>query len=199
MNATSHLAIFNQTSSASATNAWYNSTTSIYSGSVTTLVDGASRSGDFTQIRTPSPIVLSNFTIQTLSGIQSSCPNTFVFAASTNGTTWTQIASASNLTWTSNETKTFTTLPVLASYFRLIVSVVGNSGTSFRTEQRIVELRMFENVNLRDGETSVSNEIITLDKTIFKRPFTLSLTSPTGVNLSAMSNWSCELAVSASE
>jgi hypothetical protein len=98
VNATARRVIFDKTSTASATNAWYNGTTGIYSGSVTTLLDGVSRSGDFTQIRTPSPIVLSNFTIQTFSGIQSSCPNTFVFAASTNGNTRTQIASASNLT-----------------------------------------------------------------------------------------------------
>jgi hypothetical protein len=47
----------------------------------------------------------------------------------------------------------------------------------------------------RVGQSNLNSEIITLDKTIFKRPFALQLTSPTNLDLSGMSNWSAQIQV----
>lgn len=47
----------------------------------------------------------------------------------------------------------------------------------------------------RIGQSNLNAEIITTDRTLFHRPITLRLSSPTGMDLSTMCNWSAELTI----
>lgn len=47
----------------------------------------------------------------------------------------------------------------------------------------------------RLGQCNLNCEVITTDKTMFNRPITLQLSSPTGTALSNIGNWSCQIAV----
>jgi len=48
---------------------------------------------------------------------------------------------------------------------------------------------------VRTGQSNLNAEIITTDRTLFHRPITLMLSSPTGMDLSTMCNWSAELTI----
>jgi hypothetical protein len=48
----------------------------------------------------------------------------------------------------------------------------------------------------RLGQSNLNSEVITTDKTMFSRPITLQLTSPTGTDLSGIGDWSAQISVS---
>jgi hypothetical protein len=45
------------------------------------------------------------------------------------------------------------------------------------------------------GQSNMNAEVVSTDRRLFDRPITLHLTSPTGLNLSSLSNWSAELSI----
>jgi hypothetical protein len=122
----------------------------------------------------------------------SSASRDFIVAGSTNGTTWDLLASFSNTSWSSinqvisfdvNSSKTY-------SCFRIATNIVGNVGSTNHYNLVIQEGVLLGIIPPppRVGQSNLTNEIMTLDKHIFKRPFTFKITSPTGVVLSGLSN-----------
>lgn len=195
----------------------YNFSNGIYAGATsffTTNVDGSNVSGEWLNIQLPTPIVLQEYRIQGNPVIGQGdlrSPNTFTLAGSMDGTNFNRIDTKSNIDWWgSNNTywNTFATPLNTASYsnYRLIVHRVGNSNTtSFRNGVQVNEMILVGLSNpqtgtsmtppLRIGQCNMNAEVISTDRNMFDRPITLQLTSPTGLNLSSFSNWSCELNV----
>lgn len=191
----------------------YNPNTGAYVGSNTTLVDGSNVSGEWLDLETPQGLVVNQYVLRGWPQFGQGdvrSPNTFTLAGSTDGSNYTRIDTRSNITTidTNNWMNTFT-LPNnrgMFNHHRIITHITGNSNTNnFRSGCLIAEMIYtgFNNPQtgtsitppLRIGQCNMNAEVISTDRRMFDRPITLQLTSPTGLNLSSFSNWSCELNV----
>jgi hypothetical protein len=89
------------------------------------------------------------------------------------------------------------------SYYRLIPLIVGSTRygqtANYHSLVYIAELRFFgyekQPTIHRAGQVDLNSEVITCDKTLFKRPIRIQLTSPTRTNLTTMGPWSAELEI----
>jgi hypothetical protein len=111
----------------------YNTSTGVYTGSVTTTVSGTSYSGEWIQLQLPNAIQLVSFNIyprQDQSLYATRSPRKFVVAGSTDGSTWYALHIASGINnWTAAE-QTFTCNQGNTnsySYIRMIIQEAGNS------------------------------------------------------------------------
>jgi hypothetical protein len=109
----------------------YNGETGVYIGVNTTSVVGLGNVlGDWLQIEYPSVINVSSYTIDS-SGTMARVPSTFYLLYSNDGTTWIVADTRSLIQWVSfGASQTFTlSTSVISKYFRLSVSLAGNTGT----------------------------------------------------------------------
>jgi hypothetical protein len=76
-----------------------------------------------------------------------------------------------------------------------ISSVYIGNGTYTTTSSSNIVISNTSNITsfTRIGQCNMNAEVISTDRRMFDRPITLQLTSPTGLNLSTFSNWSCEI------
>ena len=86
--------------------------------------------GDWLQIEYPSVINVSSYTIDS-SGTMARVPSTFYLLYSNDGATWIAADTRSLIQWVSfGASQTFTlSTSVISKYFRLSVSLAGNTGT----------------------------------------------------------------------
>ncbi len=109
--------------------------------SLTTVVSGSPINGEWLQINLPRSIRLSSFSLTGRTDgnfYLSRSPRQFVIAASNDGTTWTNVYSASNVVW-NNATQKFiiTNISPAYRYYRLITQVVGNVDQTSRNSVQI--------------------------------------------------------------
>ena len=177
----------------------YSSNLGSYTGTASnnTVMSGQTFYGEYVTIQLPSPIVLSSYKIT--SGLEYNIRmiNSGVVAGSTDGTTWNLLDTPSNVTWaTSNEMKTFNVTSNVTpySYYRLLATKVGNNDqTNYRNGLTVIEWRL---LGYQPQAPNVLQSIsCCVDTSIFKRPVTLKLTSPTGVDLQNISDYTASLIV----
>lgn len=129
------------------TNNNYNTNTGIYQGINNTTMSGTTYNGEYITIQLPSNIILTSYDYTTNFEYDVRAGNTWVVGGSTNGTDWTLLDSRFNVSWNAQgETKTFTVLnnSTAFSYYRMLVSVVGNpSATNYRSDFGIAEWKLF--------------------------------------------------------
>ena len=122
----------------------YSSTTRNYTGSFSTTYDGSSTvSGEWIQLQFPSSTSIAEIEIAPRSGSNNylnRCASDGIILGSTNGSTWTSIATFSGKTYT---TGNYTSITFAASssytYFRVVITKL--SGSSGETVINISELR----------------------------------------------------------
>jgi hypothetical protein len=108
---------------------YYNITTGVYTGSVSTTVSGVTQSGEWVQIQIPNPIVLYSFSLNFWWSDSIYVARSFLIAASNDNSTWTNIYDNTNVNnWVYGTAQTFvvTGSPNAYRYFRLIVRRAGN-------------------------------------------------------------------------
>jgi hypothetical protein len=71
---------------------------------------------------------------------------------------------------------------------------VGNGAYTATSSPNIVSTTD-RTVLTRLGQSNLNAEVVSTDRRLFDRPITLHLTSPTGLNLSSLCNWSAELSI----
>ena len=108
----------------------YNGASGIYTGSNTTLITGlGSTLGDWLQIQLPSVINVASYTLDGANGTTQRNPSTFYFLYSLDNINWIIANTQTAYQWVSPYLATFTlATPVLAKYFRISVSLTGNTG-----------------------------------------------------------------------
>jgi hypothetical protein len=88
----------------------------------------------------------------------------------------------------SNMTATTTTFSNLLTLANGTYNTVSSSNiTTTNTSNTIPPTRL--------GQSNLNAEIVSTDRRVFDRPITLHLTSPSGLNLSTLCNWSAELSI----
>ena len=186
-----------------------------YYQSAFTTMSGSNYYGLPFTLTTPSNIIPTYYTIQTHGDNCKSVTQWVMGGSSNAGSTWALLDyyPQSNVGAWSLITRPLYTSNAYNVY-RIVALTVGRTtcGTSFRDIPTIPEWRMYGTpvqpqvlytnsnnpnsiVTDRIGQVNLNNEIITTDKTLFDRPITLQLTSPTGLDLSTMSNWSAQISV----
>ena len=102
---------------------YYNGSTGVYTGSVSTTVSGVSQSGEWVQIQIPNPIVLYSFSLNFWWPNGAYWAKSFLIAGSNDNSTWTNIYNNTNATFVYSTAQTFvvTGSPNAYRYFRLIV------------------------------------------------------------------------------
>ena len=85
--------------------------------------------GDFVQIELPHKIYLKSINITSRASLPDRAPHTgFIFGSNNGGTTWSQVASWSGLTWTAGESKPIQiNSSVLYSTYRLVANKLANT------------------------------------------------------------------------
>ena len=141
----------------------YSGLTGGYTGYIETpLLPYGTLYGDWLQIQFPSPINITGYTIASSVSL-SQVPSTFTLLSSTDGVNWTsQGGSQVAVQWVLGVSKTYTITPITSKYFRLSVGLVGNNGTSSRTNFVINELTLNQNTT-----TNVIVPTLITNKTTF--------------------------------
>jgi hypothetical protein len=177
----------------------YSSNLGSYTGTASnnTVMSGQTFYGEYATIQLPIPIVLSSYKIT--SGLEYNIRmiNSGAVAGSTDGITWKLLDTPSNVTWaTSNEIKTFNVTSNVTpySYYRLLATKVGNNDqNNYRNGFTVIEWRL---LGYQTQAPNVLQSISScVDNSLFKRPVTLKLTSPTGVDLQNISDYTAHLIV----
>ena len=108
----------------------YNGASGVYVGVNTTLITGlGSTLGDWLQIQLPSVINVASYTLDGTNGNTQRNPSTFYFLYSLDNINWIIADTRTAYQWISPYSATFTlATPVTAKYFRISVSLVGNTG-----------------------------------------------------------------------
>jgi hypothetical protein len=144
----------------------YNQSTGIYIGLASTTVSGTAYLGEYIQLQLSSAITLNSYSLTCRPlYLSSQCPNTWIIAGSTDGSTWTLIDSKTMGTstalsfWTSLNKKYFRLdRPASYTYYRMICTVVGEFGIISSDRQYFVlaEFELFnqDSVSIL-GETSI--------------------------------------------
>lgn len=175
-----------------------------YYGNVFTTMSGSNYYGSHWTLTMPNPIVPTSYNIKPHGDICKALTQWVLGGSSNNGSNWQLLDyyPQSNNVAFKTVSRPITTSQAFNMY-RIVALTIGNTtcSTSFRDIPSVGEWRIYGFTNFaspisdRTGQVNLNSEIITCDKTLFKRPITLQLTSPTGTDLSTMCNWSCELAV----
>jgi len=108
----------------------YNSSTGIYTGSVTTVdMNGAAYAGEWVQVQLPVSLTLSSYVVQMRgdAGNATGEPKTWWILGSRDGTSWFLVDQRSNITWNgASSTNTLTANASTAfSFFRCVTNVIG--------------------------------------------------------------------------
>ena len=171
-------------------------------GTEVTVASGSNFNGEWFQIEAPRPFVLTNYSLRSRHDGSGRNPRDFIVVGSMNGTTWTKLAewydqslllSAFNTVFPFN-----IPTPAEFKFYRFIVpQIQGPLGTqSGSAWLSINSMRLFGyklTPPSRVGQVNLNNEIVTCDNSLFKRETRVTLTSPTGLDLSTMCNWSMSL------
>lgn len=120
------------------TTTWWETTavlydsTGAYTGPQTITIDGVVTSCEWLNIKFPTGIVLSSYSMYARSGWTNRMPRNFVVAGSNNGTTWTAVDTRTNQTaWSGQTPITFTVnSSTVYSYFALCVTAVSATGSA---------------------------------------------------------------------
>jgi hypothetical protein len=140
----------------------YSGLTGGYTGYIETpLLPYGTLYGDWLQIQFPSPINITGYTINSSVSL-AQVPSTFTLLSSTDGVNWTPQESQVAVQWVFGVSKTYTITPITSKYFRLSVGLVGNTGTSSRTNFVINELTLNQNTT-----TNVIVPTLITNKTTF--------------------------------
>lgn len=140
----------------------YNSTTGVAS-SPSTIIDSVTYSGSWLQIDMGRRITFASFTILPRSGFETTrAPNLFYMCGSNDNSTWSSIytSTLNSITWSSS-TQTFTISTAHSyRYYRIVASVVGNSGVSSgRSGFNIAQLTFTRKANvILNGCTSIGSD-----------------------------------------
>ena len=149
------------TATAYSSYANYSSLTGTYSGYIQTpLLPFGTLNGDWLQIEYPSAISVVGYTLTSNTSL-SQVPSTFTILTSTDNVNWTAQDSEVGIQWVLGTPKTFTfASPVTSKYFRLSVYLVGNTGTSTRTNFVVNELSLTQNTSTNSVTvpTMISNK-----------------------------------------
>lgn len=131
----------------SSTGSYYNGTTSTtYNGSLTV-------NGDWVQVQTPVGIITNKIDILPFSTSNEQCPRTGKLLGSNDGSTWTEIHSFTNQTYTQGQYTTISFTNTTAySYFRLVCEDMEYVNSS---------------TNPRTGATIYYSSVITIDEIRF--------------------------------
>ena len=111
-------------------NLGYNSTTGAYNAAnVTVATTGTAYFGEWLQLQQPVSTVLSTYSILDRGDVTYESPNTFYVLGSRDGTNWTLVDSQSGITWSANQTRSFTVSTTQAfNYYRLVTNIINVSG-----------------------------------------------------------------------
>jgi hypothetical protein len=124
----------------------YNLTTGVYSGTTTMTAGNVGYAGEWLQLQTPNRIFVDSISIlprQDLSFLVQRSPNTFYLFGSNDDRNWELIRGFSNVANWARNRKFFTVSSTLSyRYFRLLTTVVGQSGTN-RSSVNIAELKLY--------------------------------------------------------
>src|SRR4029079_16876281 len=135
--------VSNSTNRYASGNPTYDSVSSLYINSITTIVDGITYYGEWLQIQMPAAIVLTNYTIYGVPNTNSLHVRDLILCASNDGSTWTFVDQKSQLVWPYAD-PTFrnfsVTRPLIKpyTYYRFICRAI-TSGTYWD----VVELQLF--------------------------------------------------------
>jgi hypothetical protein len=136
----------------------YSGLTGTYSGYIQTpLLPFGTLNGDWLQIEYPSPITVVGYTINSSVSL-SQVPSTFTLLTSTDNVNWTAQDSEVAVQWVLGTPKSYTFPSITSKYFRLSVYLVGNTGTSSRTNFVINELTLTQNSASITVPTLISNK-----------------------------------------
>jgi hypothetical protein len=184
-------------------NASNNSNKGMYNQSTFTTMSGSNYYGSPFNIQLPERVIPTSYTHQ-VAGDTGKMLTSWALGGSSNNSTWELLdyVPASNFGAWSIINRSVNTSNAY-NYYRIVALIVGHTtiSTEFRDIPQVAEFRVYGNPNPqivrrnRVGQVNLNNEIITTDKSLFDRPITLQLTSPTGLDLSTMCNWSCQLSV----
>jgi hypothetical protein len=133
----------------------------MYIGSNTTLITGlGSTLGDWLQIQLPSVINVASYTLDGTNGTTSRNPSTFYFLYSLDNINWIIADTQTAFQWASPYAYTFPlATPVTAKYFRISVSLVGNTGVVVNRNCIIVnELTLNQPLSTVQVPTLLSNK-----------------------------------------
>lgn len=126
----------------------YNTTSGAYTGSVSTTVSGTSYAGEWVQIQLPYAIRATQYSVTCRPGYETTqSPNTWVFAGSNDGSTWTLLDAQNNVSnWSSStQTQTYSMKSTSSSfsYYRMICTVTGNVANAIRRIFIVCELQIY--------------------------------------------------------
>jgi hypothetical protein len=96
----------------------------IYIGGYTTVVSSQSISGEWLQMKLPSPIILQSFVIQTRGGFYNRNPKVFIVAGSNDGSTWSNITTVSLTVNPNTSSSNSVSNTISYSYYRLIIQEI---------------------------------------------------------------------------
>jgi hypothetical protein len=102
---------------------YYTNANNSYTGPSFTSASGSNYYGEWIQLEIPQSVVLKQYSI-TAPGISyARAPNIFTLLGSSDNTTWNLIDTQTGVSWTANQTKTFTlsTPPLAYKYFRVVL------------------------------------------------------------------------------
>jgi len=141
------LYLYDKATVSGGSNSWYatgygGGTPGNYTGGLySTTVSGTSYAGQWHGLRTPTPVIISSYQIQSTGDVVTRNPYTWVIAGSNDGTNWWLIDSRTGFTWTANQYRTFSVTSGVPAYqyFRIIVTQIQGSDNSVQ----IGELRYY--------------------------------------------------------
>ena len=173
-----------------------------YYGTTFTTMSGSNYYGSIFPVTLPNLIVPTSYYVKASSDICKSITQWVLGGSSNAGASWTLLdfAPQSNIVSFQTRTKTLNTDKAYNMY-RIVAMTTGNTtcGVNVRDIPNVGEWRMYGLPSFptaqpeRMGQTNLSSEIVNVDTTLFKRHFSIELTSPSGVDLSTMGNWSAHI------
>ncbi len=127
--------------------------------------------GEYIQMSSiTSSFSLYKYSVRGLPGSETTMtPTSFQMLGSSNAVVWNTLDSQSNLTFASNETKSFTLSTISAAYpiYRFVVTGVGSSaGNGSRSNVQVAELNMFSQVAIAAGTSAESIQTIGVVSTL---------------------------------
>ena len=167
-----------------ATTAYSGGSVGAYTGSYSTIVDGAAIRGEWLQLQSTVQHTLGSFSIMACYYNPTRAPKSFVLAGSNDGSTWVSLQAVSDLaSWTANQVRTFTVPQVQAMYyFRLIVTNTTGTSEQFLT---------IDELTLYDAQISVCTGSCAIGTTKFCSPdgATVYCCTPSHANAVVYRGW----------
>lgn len=187
----------------------YTAATGLYPHTTSSMTaSGTTYYGEHVSIQLPEPIVLSSYTIFSVTDISQypfRSPTDWVIGGSMDGVTWTLLDTQVGVQWPIAMQQTFT-LPnnmTPFTYYRMLATRVGNSNTNnYRSNFQMGEWVLYGTPQLltstNRGDQSMHGSV-TGPGSMFNSPITMSITSPSGIDLTGLSDWTAKITVRARE